>query len=93
MVRQPQYSPTIPLITRDPRIPASSPLTSIPTLRALFCGSENCETIGMKICGMTEQTPVTSEAASMQRISGATATASMEQASSEKFITMMFLRL
>ena len=49
MVRHPQYSPMMPLMTREPNIPVSKPLTIIPTFRPLFSGFENWEAIGMKI--------------------------------------------
>ena len=59
--RQPKSSPTTPLTTREARIPVSKPERTIPTLRFLYSGREYCAASGMKICGMTEQTPVTSE--------------------------------
>lgn len=63
IVLHPKYSPTMPLTTLEPRMPVSSPLSIRPTLRALFSGKENWETSGMNIWGVTEQMPVTNEAA------------------------------
>ena len=45
-------------------MPMSSPLTSMPMLRALCSGREHCAAMGINICGMTEQIPVSNEAPS-----------------------------
>ena len=65
MARQPSQSPTKPEMTREARMPVKRPDMTMPTLRLLCSGRENCEAMGTKICGMTEQIPVTSEAAQM----------------------------
>ena len=93
MVRQPKYSPTIPLMTRDPKMPVSRPLNISPTLRALFSGSENCDTKGMKIWGITEQTPVTSEAANTKHKEGEVAIPHMDKASNTKLTVIIVRRL
>ena len=66
MVLHPQYSPTIPLTTREPKIPVSSPLTNIPIFCDFFSGWENCAAMGIKICGITEQIPVIKDTAKVK---------------------------
>ena len=56
--RHPKYSPTIPLTTREAKIPVSNPDTIMPTFLPLVLGVENCAAMGIKICGITEQMPV-----------------------------------
>jgi len=63
MARQPSTSPTTPLTTREARMPVSSPEMTMPTLRPLCSGRENCEAIGTNICGIIEPTPVRNDAA------------------------------
>ena len=65
MNRHPKYSPIIPLTTREARIPVSNPDTIIPTL---VSGVENWAAMGIKICGITEQMPVSREANKMRWI-------------------------
>lgn len=60
--RHPKYSPTIPLTTREAKIPVSNPDTIMPTFLPLVLGVENCAAMGIKICGITEQMPVSREA-------------------------------
>ena len=66
--RHPKYSPTIPLTTREAKIPVSNPDTIMPTFLPLVLGVENCAAMGIKICGITEQMPVSREANKMRWI-------------------------
>ena len=63
MARQPSHSPTSPLITREAKMPVSSPETMRPTLAPFFSGREYWAAMGINICGMTEQTPTANDAA------------------------------
>ena len=68
MNRHPKYSPIIPLTTREARIPVSYPDTIIPTFFPVVSGVENWAAMGIKICGITEQMPVSREANKMRWI-------------------------
>ncbi len=91
--RQPSTSPTAPLTTREARMPLSSPERMMPTLRALSAGREYWAAKGMKMWGMTEQSPVRKEKRWMVRMSRAAAMASSERTSTEKLTSTMRRRL
>ena len=73
-------------------MPVSSPESTMPTLRPFVCGVENWAAMGIKICGTTEHTPVTNEAASMTRKSEANEMVNSDITSKTKFTSMMRLR-
>ena len=93
IVRHPQSSPTAPLITLDTSMPESSPESIIPTLRSLFTGSEYCAVSGTNNCGITEQAPVTIDAAWMTYMLLLTAMAISENNSIRKLLMMIFFLL
>ena len=92
MARQPNQSPTKPEMTREARMPVSRPDMTMPTLRLLCSGRENCEAMGTKICGMTEQAPVMSEAAQMTGRFEAMPMANREKISNTKLVRMIVRR-
>lgn len=85
------YSPTMPLTTREARIPVSSPERIIPTFFPLVSGVEYCAARGMNIWGITEQAPVSREANSIRWILGAKAMVSSETTRMEIFTRIIFL--
>ena len=89
MVRHPSHWPTMPLTTREARMPHSSPLSTHPMLRALSAGREYWPAMGMNSCGTTEQAPITSDAAHSTHASVAMAMAAVISAAPTMHVTMM----